>query len=122
MLNSQLIIENFVDDSNGLIDCLLVTNNAKGLIIPYVQKEILRKSSRFIKLNSISGIFKASLSQVNFVFIDISKDENIPERVGMELFRYTRGKLKLILYNHKVVPDKTEEFFRFLIWMRIIKI
>ncbi len=116
---NHYILTNFLSGDNSNLD---------GLISNSIEE--VANFKKFISLCDISN--KTYLNLNSFLnekgniskqcFINVDETESISEEDSLSLFRKTRGKTKIILFNKASQTLKEEHFYTFINWMRVVVI
>jgi hypothetical protein len=116
---NNYILTNFLSEDNSNLDGLV--SNSIEEIAPLKKLinsfDISNKSYLNLKsfLNDKENISK-------YCFINVDKTESINEEDSLSLFRKSRGKTKIILFNKASKTLKQEQFYTFINWMRVVVI
>jgi hypothetical protein len=116
---NNYILTNFLSKDNSNLDGL-ISNSIEN--ISYLRKLINSNEMSNKTYMSLNSFLNEKENIPKYCFINVDKTESINEEDSLSLFRKTRGKTKIILFNKASRTLKQEHFYTFINWMRVVVI
>lgn len=113
---------------NIVIDFISSKSNLDGLIInskndlDYLKIRIDLAKKTWKDFSNIDSFMNDVLEENDFCFVNMDNQNEISEDLGSQLFLFIRKNVKVIFYNEKTETLQNSNLFKYLNWMRLIKI
>lgn len=115
------IIKDFVSHKSSLLDGINILENSSEKI-NIIITEIKSHKHNYISYKGIKSVINKKSPLQQFIFVDISHDLEVSEKLATEFFRKVKNKSKFIFFTSSHLQNKTDSFYLFLNCLRIISI